>query len=224
MTHHTLPSPSLNIPRIRQNRDGAIVITSWGEIEGQILRAGDHLLLGAAEVGRLLLLVPRGHGRPMLGRRNGTQLFAEPSGVRASETRWQVAGGVSSVERRLERGGAFGGRWHVTPRVVPLQASTPAALRAARELFVGGWMEGHALGPFFLRAAVTPERLGVGLAVGLAATPERSEALAVEARNGWLRFDVLSSGGQVIAGPWSAQEEEQRQVMLFDSPQTKLFG
>ncbi len=57
------------------------------------LRAGDLLLaVGTARVGDLCILLPRGRGRPLVGRVIHGGLVAEPSGVPCCTNRWRVAG------------------------------------------------------------------------------------------------------------------------------------
>lgn len=63
--------------------------------EGQPLglRPGDLLLaVGTARVGDLCVLLPRGRGRPLVGRITHGGLVAEPSGVPCCTERWCVAG------------------------------------------------------------------------------------------------------------------------------------
>jgi hypothetical protein len=57
------------------------------------LRPGDLLLaVGTARVGDLCVLLPRGRGRPLVGRITQGGLVAEPSGVPCCTQRWCVAG------------------------------------------------------------------------------------------------------------------------------------
>jgi len=57
------------------------------------LRPGDLLLaVGTARVGDLCVLLPRGRGRPLVGRITHGGLVAEPSGVPCCAERWCVAG------------------------------------------------------------------------------------------------------------------------------------
>jgi len=57
------------------------------------LRRGD-LLLARESVsrGQVGILIPRGYGRPMLGRRTANGLLAEPGGVPCSSDRWSMVG------------------------------------------------------------------------------------------------------------------------------------
>lgn len=66
---------------------------------------GDVLLVaGAAAVGEMCVLVPWGHGRPMLGRMTSTGFVAEPGGVPCSPRRWRVAGRLLAHLRMRVRG------------------------------------------------------------------------------------------------------------------------
>jgi len=58
-----------------------------------VLRTGDRLLaVGTPRVGELCILLPRGRGRPLVGRVTHGGLIAEPSGVPCCTNRWRVAG------------------------------------------------------------------------------------------------------------------------------------
>ena len=58
-----------------------------------VLNPGDRLLaVGVARVGELCILLPRGRGRPLVGRVTHGGLIAEPSGVPCCTNRWRVAG------------------------------------------------------------------------------------------------------------------------------------
>ncbi len=64
------------------------------------LRPGDLLLAeGSARVGDLCLLVPRGRGRPLVGRLTQKGLVAEPTGVPCCTERWLVAGRLTVLSR-----------------------------------------------------------------------------------------------------------------------------
>jgi len=66
---------------------------------------GDVLLVaGAAAVGEMCVLVPWGHGRPMLGRMTSTGFVAEPGSVPCSPRRWRVAGRLLAHLRPRVRG------------------------------------------------------------------------------------------------------------------------
>lgn len=204
------------VPRIRMDRDGSNIITTWGLVGGQILRAGDRLIIGEAQHGSLLLLNPRGRGRPMLGRRTIEGLVAEPGGVPASELRWRVAGGVESIERRLERGSSPTGTWYASVRIILLENASLDQLAAARRDFMGGWIQGRELDDLCMRGAVAPERYGVALAIGLAAHKSRAAILAADTEPGTIRFDVdlraANPSGQVIVGPWLTNPEPDQLV------------
>jgi hypothetical protein len=69
------------------------------------IAAGDLLLVaGAAAVGEMCVLVPWGHGRPMLGRMTSTGFVAEPGSVPCSPRRWRVAGRLLAHLRPRVRG------------------------------------------------------------------------------------------------------------------------
>ena len=71
--------------------EGSAPLSSpWG---GEMAIAEGDLLLvaGAAAVGEMCVLVPWGHGRPMLGRGLGTGFVAEPGSVPCSPRRWRIA-------------------------------------------------------------------------------------------------------------------------------------
>lgn len=75
---------------------GACVqVRAPGRIEGLVLIPGDLLLLDpGAKDGELVVVAPRGHGRPMLARQSAQGAMALPSGVRCTPSRWQVLGRV----------------------------------------------------------------------------------------------------------------------------------
>ena len=69
------------------------------------IAAGDVLLVaGAASVGEMCVLVPWGHGRPMLGKITSTGFVAEPGSVPCSPRRWRVAGRLLAHFRPRVRG------------------------------------------------------------------------------------------------------------------------
>lgn len=207
-----MSSLQLNVPALRLDRRGDVLVTRWGEVGGFTFRAGDRVLVGDERPGGLLLLRPRGYGWPMLGRRAGGRLLAEPGGVPAAERRWRVAGGVVAVERDLERAVTDGGVWHVAVRIrqaatrEPVAAaSLPAAVRAR---FAGGRLSAGELEALCLRAALAPEQFGLELAVGASGAEGLAEELAASAGFGTVALDVRGGvreqgGGRVIIGPWA---------------------
>ena len=84
--------------------EGSAPISSpWGGETA--IAAGDQLLVaGAASVGEMCVLVPWGHGRPMLGRITSTGFVAEPGSVPCSPRRWRVAGRLLAHLRPRVRG------------------------------------------------------------------------------------------------------------------------
>jgi len=77
-----------------------------GSAGGLEFVAGDLLLLGGEHSdGDLVILSPRGHGRPMLGRVTPRGLLAEPGGIPCDPRRWQVAGRILARVREDNRGG-----------------------------------------------------------------------------------------------------------------------
>ena len=108
---------SIRAPRIGFDRTGRLSVERWGKVGNRIIRAGDQFVLGVETENSLLVLIPNGHGRPMLGRRIKGQIFAEPSLVPASPLRWRVMGAVIAIERDLERSVMDGGRWFASVRM-----------------------------------------------------------------------------------------------------------
>jgi len=94
----------------------AFEVVRGGEFDGVTLVAGERLLVraGAQGDGRVVL-VPRGHGRPTLGRRDGGRLsgaWGEP----CHRDRWEAVGRIAWRARVDERG----------LRVEPVSAVAPA--------------------------------------------------------------------------------------------------
>ncbi len=231
------------IPRLDKTADSTIVVTRWGRIDGVLLRVGDRLVLGPPVGDSLMVLLPRGYGRPMLGRRGPNGLVAEPSGVPVSSQRWRVAGAVTAVERDLERGGVGAGECHVACRV---EGHDIATLARARSLFNDGALSERDLIHLCSRAAVAPEELNIRVAISAAADPAAAEALLVEVPAGAIRLALpvqrseVQTHGMVVPGPWQpplpsspAQltfEElydipvQQSRAATEDEPQQSLFG
>lgn len=215
-------APAHNVPQLRVEAASSAIITHWGEVAGCVLRAGDRLVLGGSRDG-LVLLMPRGFGRPMLGRHTTKGLVAEPGGVPASPSRWGVLAGVLGVERALERGaGMPAGRWSVVV-LVEGGASVPIPLSDLRETALSA-DEVDARVRDALLAARTH---GVDVRVGVAPELADAELLAETATANHLRLalEIRSPGeapaGRIIVGPWRSaedteREDAQQQLSLFD--------
>ena len=80
---------------------GACVqVRAPGEIHGLSLLPGDLLLVDpGAKDGELVVVAPRGRGRPMLALQTAQGAMALPSGVRCTPSRWQVLGRVVLHQR-----------------------------------------------------------------------------------------------------------------------------
>lgn len=186
----------------------SVVVVRWGRVQGFTFRAGDRLVLSENFTdGELLLLRPRGYGWPMLGRREGGQLKAEPGGVRAAPRRWRVAAGVVAVERALGRSVMDRGEWHVA--VLARGETTGAQLRKAR--IVGGRLPHRLVDELCHRAARFVDE-GMGLvSIGVGRSPDEAHSAAAGCPPGRLRMppvgvsstlEVSSRMGHVVAGPW----------------------
>ena len=213
---------SLNVPQLRVDAAATAIVTHWGEIDGLVLRTGDRLVLGGGKEG-LLLLVPRGFGRPMLGRRTARGLVAEPGGVPASPTRWSVLAGVCGVERALERGARMPrGRWSV---VILVEGG--AGLELMLGQLRGNELSAEEVDARVRDALLAARRHGVDVRVGVAATTEEAESLADTAAANHVRIAVGARqpseqpSGRVIVGPWQdsavpSTSFGERQLSLFD--------
>ncbi len=93
----------------------AFLVQRPGSFDGTHWRAGDVLVSAAAEAdddGLPHVLVPRGHGRPVLGHLRPDGLFG-PAGEKCNPVRWLAAGVVLATWRQHE------GRWQqVEPTTV----------------------------------------------------------------------------------------------------------
>jgi len=213
---------SLNVPQLRVDAAATAIVTHWGEIDGLVLRAGDRLVLGGGKDG-LLLLVPNGFGRPMLGRRTARGLVAEPGGVPASATRWSVLAGVRGVERALERGaGMARGRWSVV-----IQVEGGGNLDLMLGQLRGSDLSADEVDGRVRDALLAARRHGVDVRVGVAATTGEAESLADAAAANHVRIAVGARQpsklptGRVIVGPWQDSAVPsaltgRRQLSLFD--------
>ena len=67
----------VEVPRIERLPDDSLCVTRWGRAGDLLLRAGDRLIMGPDHSSDLLVLVPRGRGRPMLGRYGKRGLIAD---------------------------------------------------------------------------------------------------------------------------------------------------
>lgn len=77
-----------------------VEVRAPGEIHGLSLLPGDLLLVDpGAKDGELVVVAPRGRGRPMLALQTAEGAMALPSGVRCTPSRWQVLGRVVLQQR-----------------------------------------------------------------------------------------------------------------------------
>jgi len=212
-------------PRLERTAEGSVVVTRWGRVGGHLLRAGDRLVLGAAHSEQLLVLLPRGYGRPMLGRRGAAGLVAEPSGVPASGLRWEVAGAVMAIERDLERGGVGVGTSEVVCRI---EGGDIASLARARAIFTDGLRTERELIHLCSQAVVAPENLGVEVAIAAADIRSHAEGLLGRVSAGCIRFALPEIApdnahqGMVVPGPWRTQPPSNVQLDfddLYDLPE-----
>ena len=208
-------------PRLERTASGGIVVGKWGRISGHLLRVGDRLVLGPRASDELLVLIPKGYGRPMLGRFGQQGLVAEPSGVPASGLRWQIAGSVKAVERDLERGGVGAGATYVACRV---EGGDLVSLARARSVFSDGPRSERELIHLCSQAVVAPEQLGVRVAIAAASDPEVAEALLAGVPAGSIRFALpkLStedqSHGLVVPGPWLVHSRNEEPAEAYVEP------
>lgn len=224
---------SIQIPKLILRTPSLASVERWGQIGRLVFRAGDRLVLGEEKPGALLLFAPLGHGRPMLGRRTGGRLVAEPGGIPASSRRWRVIGSVVAIEREFERSILGGGRWYTCSRI-RVCGSQPD-MPAARVQFRGGWLEASDVDLLTLRASTAPERLGVEVACAVASQPDEARALLADTSPGCIRIGMASADPMllpsVIPGPWpeecSGHPGSSKHVRLLASEtgvQMTLFG
>ena len=198
----------LRVPRLRVLQSDRAVVTDWGEVGDVVLRPGDELVLDPTHQGDLLLLLPRGWGSPMLGRRSRGRLIAEPGGVPASPARWAIAGGVSVIERDLERAVHQGCGWHVSVLLRPHPETSLAEIAAAQARFTGGCLDADDLDALCLDAALAPDLFGMAVSIGAGSTPEEAALLAEQVAPGRIALSVhhlrrpAGRSGTVIVGPW----------------------
>ncbi len=203
-----MPAAPLRVPRLRVLHSDRAIVTDWGEVGEVVLRPGDELVLDPTHQGDLLLLLPRGFGSPMLGRRSRGRLIAEPGGVPASPARWAIAGGVSVIERDLERAVHQGSGWQVAVLVRPGPDTTLAQIGAAQARFTGGCLDAGALDALCLDAALAPELFGMEVSIGAGSTPEEAALLAERVAPGRVALSIhhlrrpAGGVGTVIVGPW----------------------
>lgn len=199
------------IPGFELSNGQSLQVRRWGRIAGCTLRHGDRLHIDQGVAEGLVALVPRGLGRPMLGRVTRSGLRAEPGDVPASALRWQVLGRVARVERALERGGPEAGAWQVAVRITPIEGRD-ASPDAAREALRGGKLGAGEVEALLLRAVMAGQRWGVDVSVGLARTAARADALAQHSPPGTVSFvldpealvaEAAAQPGQLIEGPWA---------------------
>jgi len=193
------------IPRLEQTADGRVRVARWGRIGGVLLRAADRVVLGPEMGTGLLVLVPRGYGRPMLGRRGPGGLIAEPAGVPASSLRWRVAGRILAIERDLERGGAGSGGSYVACRV---EGRDLASLARARGVFMDAQLTERELIALCGQAAVALETHQVEVAIAAASSQAAAEALLADTPVSRIRMEMPALrpqgelSGVVVPGPW----------------------
>jgi hypothetical protein len=202
---------SLQVPRIKLLDSSRAVVHRWGQVRHQIMRSGDRLILGQEREGALLLLVPKGHGFPMLGIRRGQQLIAEPGGVPASSRRWHVMGAVVAIERDHERSVMDSGKWFVSTRLEGCSDDpTDPSLARARQDFRGGWCTASEVDAMTLRAALAPESCGIQVACAVGSSPEQAMELLAQTAAGSIRISTEGGVGMtrttVIPGPWPQEE------------------
>lgn len=191
----------------------SVVVIRWGRVAGFTFRAGDRLVLeetegpapGRGDAG-LLLLRPCGYGWPMLGRRVGGRLVAEPGGVPAAPSRWRIAARVRGVERRLGRSVTDRGVWSVQVRACG--TTTPEALsRAGLE---GGRLTNREVDALCHRAARWMDDGHGSVAVGVAERDTTAAELAAACPAGRLRIEPSLPAAvaqeprlaHVVVGPW----------------------
>ncbi|GEM_PF-3993334 len=153
MSLRPLPTAPHRFPRLFEDQRGhplwsgvagasTFRVVSPGHAAGLDLAHGDLLLVGARPVpGDLGVLVPRGHGRPMLASDTVSGPRAEPGGGRVGEDRWLWAGRVLA-RHRSRRVGRSGSPWgvgeHAFELVVELGVPvTPALMEGVRRHLPG---------------------------------------------------------------------------------------
>jgi hypothetical protein len=217
------------IPRLETRPDDAIVVTRHGQVGGMTLRPGDRIVVGHEAPGALLLLVARGYGAPMIGRRAGGRLFVEPSGVPASPDRWRVAGAIVAVERDLERGGVGPGAWCLAASTTPARGGVEPVAPAA---FEGMGLTSEQVDERCLLAALAPDRWDTHVALAAADTLHEARALVAVTPPGRIRYAAATAMGgpsrqavgasvvpevepRGIVVPFAAKTAPVRQLALF---------
>lgn len=213
----TQPLPhgsSPQVPHFDVRADGAVYVVRWGRVLGTMLRPGDRLVPGPVDAG-VVVLVPRGRGRPMLALREGRRLLALPGMVPVSPERWAVAFGLLAVERDLERGAPDERPLVVVSRVQGVDAAP------AQQDRIHGLLGPRELDGLCIRASVAPRRSGQQVALAAAPSAAQARSLLEGTPVGRLRFvleppTAVASSGQVITGPWGSacRPEAQGQVPL----------
>jgi len=193
--------------------DGTVRVMRGGDVGVLDLRIGDRLFLRRPRADDLLLLVPRGLGRPMLGRRRGGELRVAPSGAQASPVRWAVAGGIRCVERPL-KGMAAGARERYVSVILHSAVTMDQTLidRLRAEL-TGGRMLAQERAALAERLCTLARRHGLRAAMGVADSPDRAMALLSDAPSDVVRLavpcDVRQGARRVVQGPWAVIGENQ---------------
>lgn len=179
-----------------------VVVERGGVALGLALRSADRLVVGGEPLeGRPLVLVPRGFGRPTLGRLERGHLLGEPGGVRCGGERWRAAGQVLAVARRPARGGrrSFGRRVLLLELSSPVDAGVVSEVRrlAPSWALAGGpcaLADGADVEGLLL---LLRERFGLG---ALGGSPLRA-ATADDAQAATLALELASPGQVVHALP-----------------------
>ena len=217
------------IPRLETRPDDAIVVTRHGQVGGMTLRPGDRIVVGHETPGAFLVLLARGYGAPMIGRRAGGRLFVEPSGVPASPDRWRVAGALGAGERDLERGGVGPGAWCVAAATTPNNDGVEPVAPAA---FEGMALTSEQVDERCLLAALAPDRWDTHVALAAADTLQEARALVAVTPPGRIRYAAPTALGgpsrqavganlapdvdpRGIVVPFAARSAPQRQLALF---------
>jgi hypothetical protein len=184
------------VPALRIDAEGSVLVSRWGRVGGFTLRAGDRLVLeGGARPRQLAVLVPGGAGWPMLGRQLEGRLVAEPGAVPATRARWRVLGGLVAVERRIDRCIADPGNWWVVVRGI--EGAPSGGVQPGQRVDAAG---------FDALCATLESRMGQ-VALGAALDLPRAQQLAAAAPLGaaWLDAErpvAAQALGDLIDGPW----------------------
>ena len=211
-------------------------VVAPGQAAGLDLAHGDLLLVGSRPVpGDLGVLVPRGHGRPMLATETWSGPRAEPGGGRVGSDRWLWAGRLLA-RHRSRRVGRTSTPWgvgeHAFEVVVELGTPvTPSLLESLRGYLPGAQQVGATrvaspapwpLGACPLLAAGSlveelEDSFGLRVAVGVARALEPAVAAAGLAASSSVM--VVEPGAEVAFLELAPVEVDTRQLDLFVGPQ-----